>query len=492
MSGAILLAILAGPARAGQDPAADSTFAITHVTLIDGTGAPATSDMTVVVRGRRIATIGPAATVLVPSGTRVIDGRGRYLIPGLWDMHTHMATASLPPYNTGSERVENNWRFFFPLLVAYGVTGVRDMAGELDMLVEWREAVRRGDVIGPRMVVTGWKLGSRAVVEGAPFPIRTVEDVRTSIHLLREHNADFVKVDEVSTELFRSLEEESRRFGFNFVGHVPLTVNPGQASDMGMRSIEHLAGILLACAAEGETLRREMMEEPSLWERFLDRVHLSSPDRRQRKMQREILDTYDSAKAAALIRVFQNNGTWQVPTLVMLRDIKRVPAPETDQPWRAAFTPPHRAVLHETFFVGDSALAARTFEAEMAMVRQMHEAGIPILAGTDSPGIARLPGVSLGDELALLVHAGLSPMAALQSATSEPARFLGTSDSLGTVEEGKLADLVLLEADPLVDIRNVHRVYGVFLDGRYLPRPVLDQMLNGVRQLVAGWKSGAR
>ena len=462
---------------------------ITHVTVIDATGTPPLTDRTVVIRQGRIDTIAHSAGYRRPFGSTVLDGTGRYLIPGLWDMHVHMATGSLPPYWAGPGRIADNWRYFFPMFLAHGVTGVRDMSGDLDLLVAWRDAVRLGERAGPRMVVTGWKLGDhQPVVEGAPYPVGTAADVASSVRLLKQHGADFVKVDWFDPTLYPALQDAARRAGLRFAGHVSPGINAGTAARLGQHSIEHLDGLQLAVSSREGGLRQEYLLGPGWWRRSLIWMNLSDLDDWQLEWQRRLNGTMDPARLSALLGTFRDTDMWQVPTLTELRDIKALPAPELDSAAQAPYTPPPRAVRRQTFFALDSAVAAHTFAEEMHLVRAMHEAGLPVLAGTDTPGLRRLPGFSMADELELLVQAGFTPMEALQSATIQPARFLGTADSMGTVEPGKVADLVLLDRDPLADIANVGTVQAVVIGGKLYDRAALDGMLAAVRALVESWR----
>ena len=484
----LLISIMTAPMGAAAQAA---PLVITHVTVIDATGSAPLTDRTVVIRQGRIDTIAHAAGYRRPFGSTLVDGTGRYLIPGLWDMHVHMATGSLPPYSAGPGRVADNWRYFFPMFLAHGVTGVRDMSGDLDLLVAWRNAVWGGERDGPRMVVTGWKLGDhQPVVEGAPYPVETAGDVAESVRLLKEHGADFVKVDWFEPALYPALQDAARRAGLRFVGHVSPGINAGTAARLGQHSIEHLDGLQLAASSREAALRQEYVLGPGWWRRYLIRMHLADRDDWQLDWQRRLNGTLDPARLSTLLGIFRDTDTWQVPTLTELRDIKDLPAPERDAAAQAPYTPPPRAVRQRTFFARDPAVAASTFAEEMRLVRTLHEAGLPVLAGTDTPGLRRLPGFSLADELELLVQAGFTPMEALQSATLQPARFLGTADSMGTVEPGKVADLVLLDGDPLADIANVGTVQAVVLGGKLYDRAALDGMLAGVRTLVKGWRQG--
>jgi hypothetical protein len=205
-------------------------------------------------------------------------------------------------------------------------------------------------------------------------------------------------------------------------------------------------------------------------------------------VRRDLLATASPVRAESLYALLVREHTWQVPTLSELRDLYRVSEPEPFAEERKAYLPPPRIPLEPVLWDKDPELARRTFARQLTVVGGMFRAGVPLLAGTDTPGFDRAPGFSLAEELELLVRAGLSPMAALQSATREPARFLGAADTLGTIEPGKVADLVLLDGDPLSDIRNVHRVHAVVLRGRYLSPMQLDSLRSSVRDLVAAWR----
>jgi imidazolonepropionase-like amidohydrolase len=479
--------VLSAPLHA-QEP--DGRLIIWDVTLIDGTGAPPTPRMAVVVQFGTIQAIRPIRDFRVPRGAQVIDGRNLYLIPGLWDMHVHMTTRPANPVGAGSTA---NSRYFLPIFVAFGITGVRDMSGDLGLLVAWRDSVSRGLLLGPRMVVTGGKLGgANPTVPGAPFPLQTEAGVRRAVQLLKAGGADFVKIDNLPAEFMAALADECRKQNLPFVGHVTETMNVAEASRLGQRTIEHLDYFALSLSSEEATIRRQMERQESWWVRGLYRLGLSSRDRDRLDLQRRTLETWNSQRARELYAQLARDSTWQVPTLNGVRAAQMVKEPWFYASDQQGYLPPPRRGQQPTFWSQDAGLASRLFTRQLEMVGDMYRAGVPIMAGTDTPGYDRVPAFSLAEELALLVRAGLSPMAALQTATRNPARFLGLEDSLGTIEPGKIADLVLLDANPMLDIRNVHRVHSVILRGSYLSPRELSSLRSAVQVQVAAWRDSAR
>jgi hypothetical protein len=412
----------------------------------------------VVVSGERITAVGRAGTVRVPRGALVVEAAGKFLIPGLWDMHVHLSTAT---------------ELALPALVANGVTGVRDMGGDMDEIDGWRRRIKAGALVGPRVVRVG------PVVDGpkpdAPFRLTVTDaaEARRAVAALKRRGADAVKVhNAVPRAAYFALAGEARRLRVTFVGHIPREVTPLEASDAGQRSLEHT-----------ESLFENVIHGAS-------RRGLSA-----REGLAQALAAYEDERAAELFRRFRRNGTWYDPVLVTYRSFafradfaaapdprNRYAAASTRRGWDK-YQPVNRGVPAETV-----ALRKSVFARLLELVGLMRREGVGLLAGTDAGGIRDVvPGFSLHDELALLVRAGLTPSEALQAATRNPAAFLGVSDSLGTVETGKLADLVLLDASPLEDIENTRKIAAVVVGGRYIPKPELEAMLAEV-EAAAGRK----
>ncbi len=465
-------AIFAGVAHGQARPTAPA-IALTRVTLIDPASDTVVREATVVVDGERIVAVGPRRAVSIPRGATVIDATGKYAIPGLWDMHAHTAQPLAPGVG-----LEANAGYFLPLFVAYGVTGVRDMAGDLATLRRWRADIARGHRVGPRLLITGEKLGKGPVVAGAPFPIRRPRDVERSVRALKDSGASFVKVHDIRPELFGLLTREAWRAGLPVAGHVETHHSVRTLALAGLRSIEHLDGVLLAAHGDEDALRRTLAqaERATPWHRFLVKLGVREPIAYPAAT---LVAGSRSARADSLYDLFRQTGTWHCPTLRLLGALYH----QTDANLRLApdsllvrAVPEPRNGFANTPFEATHPLSA-VYPKLQAVVRAMSTRGVGLLAGTDTPGLFAVPGRSLHEELGLLVAAGITPRAALRAATTGPADFLEARDSLGTIRPGAYADLVLLDADPLMDIAHTQRIRSVFVRGRYLDRATLDRMI---------------
>jgi imidazolonepropionase-like amidohydrolase len=435
-------------------------LAITGVTVIDPSStARLLTQRTILIVDGRIRAVGPAARVRIPRGARVVRAMGKYAIPGLWDMHVHFM-------NTGSSAL--------PLLVAHGVTSVREMGGFLDSTRAWQARMAAGTLVGPRIITPGPILESPQYLDGvrrrdaalggrlAPrvLPYRvgvaTPDDARAVIEMLVRQRVDFAKIrTAASPEAYFAILREARRAGLPVAGHAPGVASLVEASDSGQKSIEHA---------------------------------FAPP-----------LNRLTSGERDALYVNLARKGTWYTPTLVVSRAV----GVAGDSAERAIFgdsasrLDPRRPYasrwllgwwrmqvderLADTSSTRGAALRD-AYESSLEDVRRMHVAGVRILAGTDAGSVLVYPGFSLHEELRLLVEgARLRPRDALWSATMGPARYLGLERSTGSIAAGKVADIVLLDRNPLANIRNTTRIFAVVKGGRVFTRSQLDALLAEVR-----------
>jgi imidazolonepropionase-like amidohydrolase len=456
------------------------TLAIEHVTVIDATGSAAKPDRTVVVDGGRIVRMSPSKKTAVPRNAVVVDGTGKFLIPGLWDMHVHGATDRRAPWS-------------HLLLLANGVVGVRDMFGPPDARA-WRAAQASGPDPSPTIYLAS------PIVDGPdptwPHSIVVADEAqgRAVVDEQQQRGADFIKVyDKLPRGAYFAIADEARKRGIPFEGHVPEAVTAAEASDAGQKSIEHLTRVAVACSRDEADIVQEMERQEALFRAPGATVaeKVASGKRITDQLQRAV-DTYDDATAEALFARFVKNGTWQCPTLTLLRARAGEPLP-ADDPRLMYLSKAVRAEWDAGYYYMKFPLQARAamlrllgveYIEAMKIVGLMYRAGVPILAGTDAMNPQCFPGFSLHDELALLVDAGLPPMAALQAATRNAAQFMGQLDRRGTIEAGKVADLVLLDKDPLADIHNTRAIEAVVLNGRFFSRAALDAMLENEQKLA--------
>jgi hypothetical protein len=459
-----LLCVLALPlCSKGASIAPRTAFEIRNVTVINPGQSAVSPHMTVEVASGKIVRVFHTTDIASPraSKSKSIDGTGKYLIPGLWDMHVHSAFGTWLP---GGKDV------ILPLFVANGITGVRDMGSELDVVSAWKHNIAQGTMLGPRMVIAGPMLDGPVPRFPASVSIKTPEDARSAVDRLQQQGADFIKIQSlIPRDAFFAAADEAKKDRIVFAGHVPDAIRASEAATAGEKSIEHYTGVFEGCSTQEDAL-------------------LHGP-----KGPRKVVESYDPERAKALIALFVREGTWQVPTLVWERGQWLIDKSDFSHPPLARYVPPYWRDKTWRQFTDDIlkdmdtdpiAYRERFVQMEMEMTLAMHKAGIPFMAGTDTaPGVYVVPGFSLHDELALFVQAGLTPMESLQTATSNPARYLGTEHTMGSIAPGKVADLVLLDSDPVADINASRKIAAVVLDGRYLSRADLDHILDHVAKV---------
>lgn len=447
----------------------NEVLVIKNVAIIDVINNKVTRDRIVVIEGNRIISI--ESKVSIPKQARIIDAKGKYLIPGLWDMHTHCLRKG---------RVQ----YFFPLFIANGITGIRDMASDMSLkeIEEIRNKVESSRIAGPRLgAITG------KILDGPPQPDTLLftypADTTAAKEIVRSYKqqkADFIKVyNTLGKDIYLAIVEQSKKQHIPFEGHVPFSSTATEVSNLGQRSIEHLSDILISVSSNEAEIRKNLTSSSTAIQGTLKRMQANF----------KAIQTYDDRKAKTLFSIFLRNETWQCPTLRNLQIFSSgADLPKLLNDTRLKYFPNS---LKETWkkalpvrIAGDSLQRAMFFQQSLKVVADMQRAGVKLLAGTDLANPFLMPGFSLHDELELMAEAGLSPFEALQTATINPAKFLQKDKDLGSVEKGKIADLVLLDANPLESISNTKRVHSVIINGKLLNRTDLDNLLMGVEEDV--------
>lgn len=441
---------------------------IENVTVVDIETGELLTNRDVMINGNKISKIVPHALARYRSGT-VIDGRSKYLIPGLWDMHEHL--------------MSSNWyETQLPLLRANGITGFREMFGDLATADTARMRMNNNSLPFFRFIASGH------IVDGEkPFWERSVKVADTKraaqvVDSLKGTKADFIKVYSLlRPDVFLAIAKRSKEQKIPFAGHVPYAVQVTEASNAGMASMEHLYGFLTEACSNSEAAMAVMQKQLYAIEQGND------VERKRMSLlwNTLVLDDFSKERMQNIARTLKRNHTHIVPTLVTLRGKYF----SND----SAFTndPRLRYMSAETLGfwkeMTTNALATNTatewsnyrkrWQLEKEVMRILIAEKVPIMAGTDADNPYAFPGFSLHDELALYVECGMQPVEALRSATWVPAAFLNMTDSLGSVKEGKFADLVLLEANPLDDISNTSRVFTVIANGKIYGKRYIDSVL---------------
>jgi imidazolonepropionase-like amidohydrolase len=461
------------------------SLVIEHVTVIDATGRPARPDSTVVVERDRIVSVRPSRQSKLPHHAVIVEGAGKFLIPGLWDMHVHGASDERAPWS-------------HLLFIANGIVGVRDMSGPPDAHA-WRAAQASNSDPSPAIY-----LGS-PIVDGPnpvwPDSLIAADEAqgRAIVDQQQQRGADFIKVySRLPRNVYFAIADEAAKRGIPFEGHVPESVTAAEASRAGQRSIEHLTRVADACSSEAAAIDSAMQQaQASFRAPGLTVPQKVDLGKNILSLEQRVADTFDAATAHALFALFAKNRTWQCPTLTLLHAQIDDPLPAQDPrlnylsgevraKWNAGFYPGVPAKPRAAI----AAISRRQFQQSLQIVGLMDRAGVPILAGTDTMNPQCYPGFGLHDELAFLVDAGLSPLAALQAATRNAAQFMGKADQSGTIEAGKIANLVLLNRNPLADIHNTRTIEAVVLNGKLYNRHALDAML-AKAQLLANRQDDA-
>ena len=398
--------------------AAASLTAIQDISIVDVATGVARPHMTVILEDGEFSRVGAAASVPIPASARLIPGKNQFLIPGLWDMHVHLY-----------------YKPYLPLFLAFGVTGVQDMGSDFAKVSAWRDEIEKGAAAGPRIFTSG------PPVDGGPsddpnLPLlvaHNANEARTAFDQLYKMNVDFIKVlSRLPRDAYFALAEQARHWDLRMVGHIPTTITAQEAVEARQKSLEHLFGVTKSVSSDGEAVK------------FFERCALTG------------------TRISPTLVLWLRKSHFDDPALMNNSQLQSIPA----------------SIRANWPDVSDDPVSAKVQIWKIYRLVALAKQGkAEILAGTDTGDPYVMPGAALHDELEQLVAAGLTPREALESATMAPARFFEAEKKLGTIEKGKLADLVILGANPLDDIRNVRKVQGVIAHGRYLSRKDLDAIL---------------
>jgi imidazolonepropionase-like amidohydrolase len=468
---AVLTTVWFSPVLA-QSPA---DIVIRHATIVDVEHARLIADQAVALSGDRIVAVGKDAAIAKDwTGARTIDAQNRFLIPGLWDMHVH--------FGGGPELIEEN-QALLPLYVAHGITTVRDASGDLPAeVLDWRRAIANGELFGPTLLSSGPKIEGLKPIWKGTIETGSRSDADNAIERLKTLDVDFVKITDstLQPDLFLYALTRARAAGLKTSGHIPMAITVKQAVDAGLSSIEHLGYAYNAGAKDEAVIAADF-----------------GAGRITREQANERLDkSFDRATAMQAYRYLASKGVFVTPTLNGSRIIAYLDRDDHRNDAYLAYIGPR---LQKTY----AWRVERAAQANAEQIEQRHaryeriadvipmlqQAGVTIMAGTDAGFLNSFnyPGIGLHDEVALFVDKGLTPAQALQSATRAGPAWFGLLDRYGSVERGKAADLVILDANPLDDIRATLSIRTVILRGRAYDRAALDRMLEDARNKVAAW-----
>lgn len=472
----IICSIQAQPIDASQAP-----IALKGITVVDITEGQLIPDRTVVITNQHISELSHADSLSIPGNATIINAEGKYLIPGLWDMHTHVTDLINLPLEAKKTVID--------LLVTHGVTGIREMGGMLSQVNKLRELNSNEEIFTPEIVAAGPYVDDDPAVWPNSVPVDTDAEAQQTVRMLNQRNGiDFIKVyGKISREAYFAIAEEANRLGIPFAGHLPLSVSLKEATEAGQRSFEHGDTITYLCTKQADELQKQVLAAREPDSRNPETL---KPWLIYSGMDKNVMASFDPNTCTDLLDHLAQKDIWVTPTLTVFNGLSfRRDSTHTDKRFETLH-PAYQKYWDQRSAPPDSVVNLQDFfESRLGITNALQKGEVSLLAGTDMPDLPfTFPGSSLHDELELMVQAGLTPNEALRTATINPAKYLSRSYELGHIEMDNLADLVLLDGNPLEDINNVRDIHAVVLRGKLLDRSTLDDMLEDVKEKVATYK----
>lgn len=470
-----ILSILTLSACQPSEVIFEDALCIENISIIDHEEG-LKENQTIIIKAGKIYQVTPSQELHLSKKNTIIDGTGKFMIPGLWDAHVHFSY------------IEELAPRMLDLFLVFGVTSVRDTGGRFDFVKKWKEQSLANPTNAPRVMIAGPLLdGLPNVYDGSDsghpalsVGLKSVEDVKDKVNELDSLGVDFLKAYEMlSPDQFAMLIKQGREKGLKVTGHVPLSMDVISASNAGLNSMEHLRNLELSCASNANALllqRQKLLVsgKVELGGVLRSKIHLDQ--------RRVAIENFDEEKAKEVLKVLAKNETWQIPTLTLNTGFTKRYFLTPD--WQDSFNYlsdsiklewKERAESFSEYKI--SPFNIQYSEWMLDMTGRIHDSGIEIMAGTDCPIFFLTPGRSLHQELAMLVEAGLSPLEAIKAATINPAKYFNLQNELGAIKIDQWADLVILNANPLEDINNTKRINAVVKQGKYFDRNSLDQIL---------------
>jgi hypothetical protein len=483
----LLIIVLTSSCNSKKIKIGQDDFAVHNVNIVDVKTGDLWENMTLIIREDKIDTIGRSSDFDLSGSNNWVDGTGKYLIPGLWDMHAHL-------FNDANIRNVD-----YPLFIANGITGIRVMAADCldppcedpNMTIAQHRRLQRDiqeeELLGPKSILASYYINGALTGESIVLQPRTEAHGRKLARLLKKRDVDFIKIyDELMPEAYYGITDEAKKLGLEFAGHVPITLTSSYVSEAGQKSIEHCCDLVqfLECSEIAEEMHKKVEQMFRSQQADFSYTQVEGIN----ELTLEMVRAFDSLKCKSIYDIYVKNNTWVVPTLRLFE----VYYPEAED-WKDAPYIKYMIKEEYDYFKDDYEPTMRRFwgpfypeieKKRREIIVDMHHAGVGILAGSDVGEVGLVPGFSLHEELVSLQKAGLSAHEVLQTATLNAAKYQNAMDSLGTIEKGKIADLILLNENPLEDIANTQKIEAVLTNGMYFNRKDLDSLLLGVETYI--------